>query len=137
MARVKQRKLTDSEIDAAHERGKAEMASGASAARYDRRRDAVLITMKSGAIATIPRALIPVVSRAEPRAADDLELSPMGTSLRFPRLDADFAVQGLIRRVFGVNEANRLAGATTSPARAVASRANGRKGGRPRTSSEA
>ena len=133
MARVKQQKPTDTEIDAAQKRGKAEMAAGASAARYDRRRDAVLITMRSGAVATIPRALIPVVGEADPRVAAELELSPMGTSLRFPLLDADFAVRALIRRVFGVNEANRVAGATKSTARAAASRANGRKGGRPRS----
>jgi hypothetical protein len=132
MARVKQqREVTAEEIEAARERGKAEMALGASLARYDRRRDAVILTMRSGAVATIPRLLIPVVADADPRTAADVELSPMGTSLRFPRLDADFAVQGLIRRVFGVNHANRIAGATKSPARAAASRVNGRKGGRP------
>jgi hypothetical protein len=116
-------------IDAALERGKVEMAFGASAVSYDRRRDAVILTMRSGAVAMIPRLLIPVVADAEPRAATDLELSPLGTSLSFPRLDADLAVQGLIRRAFGVNEANRIAGATKSPARAAASRANGGKGG--------
>jgi hypothetical protein len=131
MARVKRRELTVADFEAARERGDAEMASGASEARYDRRRDAVILTMRSGATATIPRRLIPLVADAKPGAAAYLELSPMGTSLRFPTLDADFAVQGLIRSVFGVNEANRIAGSTKSPARAAASRANGRKGGRP------
>jgi hypothetical protein len=132
MARVK-REPTAEEIEAARKRGKAEMAAGAIAANYDRRRDTVVLTMRSGAIATIPRSLIPVVAHAGPRAAADVELSPMGTSIRFPALDADFAVQGLIRSAFGVNEANRIAGATKSSARAAASRVNGRKGGRPRT----
>jgi len=132
MARSSPRKLTDAQIHAAEKRGRDEMASGASAAKYDRRSDALVITMRSGAIATIPRILIPVVRDAKPNAAAELELSPMGTSLRFPKLDADFAVHGLIRSVFGVNHANRIAGATKSPARAAASRANGRKGGRPR-----
>jgi hypothetical protein len=131
MARVKQRESSVAEIEAASKRGKAEMASGATAVRYDRRRDAIVLTMRSGAVATIPRELIPVVADSAPGAARDLELSPMGSSLRFPLLDADFAVQGLIRLAFGVNEANRLAGATKSPARAAASRQNGRKGGRP------
>lgn len=131
MARVK-RVSTDAEIAAASARGRAEMAAAAATATYDRRRDAIVITMRSGAIATIPRTLIPVVGEAEPRSAADVELSPMGSSLHFPSLDADFAVLGLIRRVFGVNEANRIAGATKTPARATASRANGAKGGRPR-----
>lgn len=132
MAPIKQqRETTIAELEAARERGKVEMALGATAARYDRRRDAVILMMRSGAEATIPRVLIPVVADAGPRTAADVELSPLGTSLRFPRIDADFAVQGLIRRAFGVNEVNRIAGATKSPARAAASRANGLKGGRP------
>jgi hypothetical protein len=132
MARVKH-EVTAEEFEAAGRRGKAEMAAGASAASYDRRRDAIVLTMRSGAVAMIPRSLIPLVAQAKPRAAADVELTPMGTGLRFPTLDADFAVQGLIRRCFGVNEGNRIAGATKSPARAAASRTNGRKGGRPRT----
>jgi hypothetical protein len=131
MARVKQREPTIAEIETAYKRGKAEIAAGAKAVRYDRRRDVIILTMRSGAVATIPRELIPVVADSGPTDALDLELSPMGSSLRFPRLDADFAVQGLIRLAFGVNEANRVAGATKSPARAAASRQNGRKGGRP------
>jgi hypothetical protein len=111
------------------------MAAAAAAVIYDRRSDAVVVTMRSGAVATIPRALIPVVAEAHPDAAEDVDLSPMGSSLRFPSLDADVAVQGLIRRVFGINEANRLAGATKSKARAAASRSNGLKGGRPRVKS--
>jgi hypothetical protein len=132
MARVK-RVSTDAEIAAARARGRAEMAAGARTVTYDRRRDAVVVTMRSGVVATIPRTLIPFVAEAEPGAAEDVELSPMGSSLRFPSIDADFAVQGLIRRVFGINEANRVAGATKSKARAAASRSNGLKGGRPRT----
>jgi hypothetical protein len=121
MARVKQQAVTDAQIEAARARGKAEIASGASAVRYDRRHDAIILTMRSGAIATIPRILVPVVADAEPGAAIDVELSPMGTSLRFPQIDADFAVQGLIRRAFDVNQANRTAGATKSLACAAAS----------------
>jgi hypothetical protein len=119
------------DFEAARELGTAEMAACAISADYDRRRDALVLTMRSGASAMIPRSLIPVVADAEPQAAADIELSPMGTSIRFPALDADFAVQGLIRRAFGVNEANRIAGATKSSARAAASRANRRKGRRP------
>lgn len=77
------------------------------------------VRARSGAIATIPRVLIPVVGEADPRCCEELELSPLGSTLRFPSLDADFAVQGLIRRVFGVNEANRVAGATKTKARAA------------------
>jgi hypothetical protein len=133
MAPVKHHGPTKLEVASALTRGKAEVATGASAVRYDRKRDAIVLNMRSGAIATIPRSLIPIVGDAEQRAAADPELSPMGTSLRFPFVDADFAVVGLIRKVFDVNEANRIAGSTKTAARAAASRRNGRKGGRPRT----
>ena len=119
-------------FEIAQRRGLAEMAQGAERVRYDVRRDAVILTMRSGAIATIPRSMIPIVNEQDPNLIKNIQLSPMGTSLVFPALDADFAVQGLIRRVFNINEANRLAGATKSPARARASRVNGKKGGRPR-----
>lgn len=132
MARTNSARPTTAEVKAADERGKAEMATGATAAHFDRKHDAIVLTMRSGAVAIVPRSLIPLASRGDRRLVSDLELSPMGTSLRFPRFDADFAIQGLIRRVFGVNEANRIAGAIRSPARAAASRANGRKGGRPK-----
>jgi hypothetical protein len=133
MARVKRVAPDAAELADALKRGRDEMAQGATAVRYDRRNDAVILVMRSGAIAMIPRSLIPIVADAERSSLGGVELSPMGTSLRFPRLDADFAVQGLIRCVFQVNEANRIAGGTKSAARAAASRVNGRKGGRPRT----
>jgi hypothetical protein len=113
-------------------RGVLERATGAADVRYDRKSDSVELTMHSGATAVIPRALIPVVGNADVAYAEDIELSPIGTSLRFPSLDVDFSVRALIRRVFGMNEGNRVAGATKSEARAAASRANGKKGGRPR-----
>jgi hypothetical protein len=132
MARIRD-EVTAAEFEAAGIRGKAEMARGAVSVTYDRRRDAIVISMRSGAAAAIPRSLIPLVAEAEPRAAADVELTPMGTAIRFPSLDADFAIRGLIRICFGLNEANSIAGATKSLARAAASRANGRKGGRPST----
>ena len=117
--------MTAKEFEAAIERGNVEMASGACTVRYDRRRDAIVLTMQSGAIATIPRALIPIVAKAEPEIAAELEISPMGTTLRFPLLDADFGVHALIRRAFDLSQARRAAGATKSSARASASRAGG------------
>jgi hypothetical protein len=132
MARMRAVPSAD-DFEAAKKRGKLEMAAGAASVRFDRKHDAVVVTMRSGAVATIPRAFIPVVADGDRGAADDVELSPMGTSLRFPSLDADFSVHGLIRRAFGLNHVNQVAGATKSPARAAASRANGKTGGRPRT----
>jgi hypothetical protein len=54
----------------------------------------------------------------------------MTTSLMFDTLDADYAVQGLLRRVMGLNEQQRAAGAVTSPAKRVAAATIGKRGGR-------
>jgi hypothetical protein len=54
----------------------------------------------------------------------------MTTSLRFEALDADYAVQGLLRKVMGLNEQQRAAGAATSEAKRAAAVANGKRGGR-------
>lgn len=85
--------------------------------------------MYSGTVVEIPRKLVPVIDKA-PLSAD-VELSPMGSSLRWDALDADFSVPGLIREVFGMTAALRRAGATKSKARAKASKENGLLGGRP------
>ena len=105
---------------------------GARLVRYDRDQDELLIVLNSGNNkASIQRAQIPGLEEATPEQLADVVLSPMTTSITFPQLDADYAVQGLIRRVFGLNEQQRTAGAATSAAKKVASAENGKRGGRP------
>lgn len=63
-----------------------------------------------------------------------------GHGLHWEALDADFTVPGLLMGLFGTRawmarEQARLAGATTSAAKALAARENGKKGGRPRGAS--
>lgn len=76
-------------------------------------------------------------------AGDDdlarLELSPSGTTLSLRSLDVDIAVDGLLLDLLGAagwksairSQLNREAARITSAARGVASRENGKKGGRP------
>jgi hypothetical protein len=57
--------------------------------------------------------------------------------LHWPALDVDLFVPGLVVGIFGTRawmtrELARVAGQTTSPAKAAAARSNGAKGGRPR-----
>ena len=71
--------------------------------------------------------------------ADDLaeiEISPAGLGLHWPRLDADVYVPALMQGVFGTRrwmaaQLGASGGRATSKAKADAARANGRKGGRP------
>jgi hypothetical protein len=105
-------------------------------ARYDARKKLVVVELANGASFAFPPQL--AQGLADARAADlaVIELSPMGTGLHWPRLNADLTVEGLLVGVFGsrawMRQHAAKAGRATSPAKALAARANGAKGGRPR-----
>ena len=73
-------------------------------------------------------------------SAEDLaaiEVSPSGLGLHWPRLDTDLYVPALLRGLLGsprwmAAQLGAAGGRALSPAKAVAARENGRKGGRPR-----
>jgi hypothetical protein len=137
MARVKYRPSTDREIDEARRRGREEqLAKCARSVKYLPTRDSFLFRMFTGARVEVPRRLISEVSKVSKRLAAEVELLPGGDGLHWERLDMDISVPGLMRDVFGFSHDFRRAGATKSKARAAASRANGRLGGRPRKKQE-
>ena len=138
------RRLTDEEIAAqsvaARRRGALAMKlePHAVSATYDSGRRAYVILLTNGASFTIPLDRIP--SRALHAATDaqlaEVDVGPVGEALHWESLDEDVSVMGLARLVFGPRVITRaaasLAGSVTSPAKAKASRENGKLGGRPR-----
>lgn len=70
-------------------------------AQYDRTSEAVILTYGSGASMTIPRRLIPGLEREPASTLETVVLSLAGDALRWPSLDADVHVLGLIERAFG------------------------------------
>lgn len=106
------------------------------AARYDARKKWVVVELANGASFSFPPQLAQGLAGA--RAADlaVIELTPLGTGLHWPRLDADLTVEGLLVGVFGsrtwMRQHAARAGRATSEAKTAAARANGAKGGRPR-----
>ncbi|MGH9769264.1 MAG: DUF2442 domain-containing protein [Blastocatellia bacterium] len=108
----------------------------ARAASYDRASDRLVIDLKNGATFIVPCDLIQGLRGANPDDIAEVELGPRGASLHWEKLDQDFTVGGLVRGVFGtkawMKELGRAGGRVKSKAKAAASRANGRKGGRPR-----
>lgn len=106
------------------------------AARYDARKKQVVVELANGASFSFPPQL--AQGLADARAADlaVIELTPLGTGLHWPRLDADLTVEGLLVGVFGsrawMRQHAARAGRATSEAKTAAARANGAKGGRPR-----
>ncbi len=77
------------------------------------------------AIATLPSEVLATV-----------ELTPSGKGLRWDEPDIDLSIQGLLLGIFGSNvwmkEIASKGGQSTSEKKKAASRANGKKGGRPR-----
>ncbi len=67
-----------------------------------------------------------------------VELTPSGKGLRWEEPDIDLSIQGLLLGIFGSNvwikEIASKGGKVKSPQKAIAAKANGRKGGRPRKS---
>jgi hypothetical protein len=129
----------DKEIDRALARGRRLERSEprAASARYDRRTRRMVVELTNGCSFVFPPRALQGLGRAREAALADVEIAGAGHALHWPQLDADFTVPGLLMGVFGTrawmaSKLARRAGQSTSPAKAAAARANGRKGGRPR-----
>lgn len=96
------------------------------AARFDRRTRKIIVKLDTG----IDFAFDPKRAQGlSDAAADDLigvSVEGVGSTLHFPRLDADFTVSRLLEGFLGPMDWTRR------EMRALASRENGKRGGRPR-----
>lgn len=127
--------LTDAQIEAAEERGRIAQQTEprAVSARYDAKSKRIVVELTSGATFAFPPALVQGLCDATPEQLADIAVTPIGYGLHWPQLDEDYSVPGLMNGIFGTAKwMAARAGRATSPAKAAAARANGRKGGRPR-----
>lgn len=130
--------ITEQELAAAEARMEATRTAGhAVSARYDRRRSRVVVALNTGVELTFPARIAEGLADAEPDSLAEIEISPAGLGLHWPKLDADLYVPALLQGVFGSKQwmARQLGaqgGRSRTAAKIAASRANGRKGGRPR-----
>jgi hypothetical protein len=108
----------------------------AAGARYDRAHRRLHVTLTNGATLLVPVDLIATLCRATDRDLADVRVAVAGVGLRWERLDEDLSLSGLARVALGrqvlLQAAGAAGGSSRTPAKAEASRANGRKGGRPR-----
>ena len=131
--------VTDDEIDAARARGRLAAAAEprASAARYDPAHGEVALDLTNGCRFAFPARALQGLGDATDEQLGTVEVTPGGYGLHWEALDADFTVPGLLMGLFGtqawMREHARRAGRATSPAKAAAARANGAKGGRPKS----
>lgn len=112
-------------------------AGHAVAARYDRPTSRIVVSLNTGVQVTFPPDVAEGLAGAAPDDLADIEISPAGLGLHWPKLDADVYVPALLQGVFGskrwmAQQLGAAGGRARSPAKAAAARTNGRKGGRPR-----
>jgi hypothetical protein len=126
------------QITVARARDARERAMGrrAIAASYDRKTGRVMLELTSGFVFGFPAKAIPALADGTPQQLAAVTVSPGGGGLHWEELDADLSVPGLLLSSVGqaerFSELARMAGRSSSRAKAAAARANGAKGGRPR-----
>ncbi|HEV3278396.1 MAG TPA: DUF2442 domain-containing protein [Terriglobia bacterium] len=111
-------------------------------ARYDRESGRMVIDLSSSLTVSFSPRDAQGLENARPAELREIEISPSGFGLHFPKLDADLYVPGLLEGLLGSKEwmASRLGqkgGQSRSRAKRAAAKANGRLGGRPRKSAAA
>ncbi|MCG7349391.1 DUF2442 domain-containing protein [Sphingomonas sp. ACRSK] len=130
--------ITERDLAKAEKRMAAQREAGhAVSARYDRRRSRVVVALNTGVELTFPTQLAEGLADASPDSLAEIEISPAGLGLHWPRLDADLYVPALLQGVFGskrwmARQLGAEGGRSRTAAKIAASRENGRKGGRPR-----
>lgn len=130
--------ITERDLAKAEKRMAALREAGhAVSARYDRRRSRVVVALNTGVELTFPTQLAEGLADASPDSLAEIEISPAGLGLHWPKLDADLYVPALLQGVFGskrwmARQLGAEGGRSRTAAKIAASRENGRKGGRPR-----
>ena len=106
-------------------------------AHYDRRSGRIVINLSSKLTLSLSPQDAQGFENAKPAQLEEIEITPSGFGIHFPKLDADLYVPGLLEGFLGsrkwmASKLGRAGGESRSPAKKAASRANGKLGGRPK-----
>lgn len=126
--------ISDAELDAADQAGRQFERDNpkAAAARYDAASGRLVVEFQNGASFMVPARQLQDLEDASDADLAAVELHH-DHFLRWSKLDVDFTIPGLMAGLFGTARyMAQKAGQARSPAKAAASRENGKKGGRPR-----
>jgi len=109
-------------------------------AHYDRKNGRVVIRLSSNLDVSFSPNNAQGLEKASPSQLEEIEISPSGLGIHFPKLDADLYLPAIFQGFLGSRKwmASRLGqagGESRSAAKRKASRANGKLGGRPRKAS--
>jgi len=110
-------------------------------AHYDRRSGHIVVHLTSKLIVSFSPRDAQGLEDARATQLDEIEISPSGYGIYFPKLDADIYVPGLLEGLRGsrkwmASRLGQIGGQSRSRAKKKASRVNGRLGGRPRKSAK-
>jgi hypothetical protein len=104
-------------------------------ARYDRASGKIVIDLSSKVSVSFFPQDAQGLEHAKPSDFKNIEITPSGFGIHFPKLDADLYVPALLEGFLGTKwmaaRLGQLGGRSQSRAKKAASRANGRLGGRP------
>jgi Protein of unknown function (DUF2442) len=99
----------------------------------------VFIELNTGIVMGFPYGLLQGLNDATSKQLAEVEITPSGYGLHWESLDVDLGVPELVAGLFGtkawMSELGRQGGKAKSAAKSEASRANGKRGGRPRKES--
>jgi len=107
------------------------------AAHYDRASGRIVIHLSSNLDLSFSPRDAQGLENAKPSQLEEIEISPSGFGIHFPKLDADLYLPGLLERFLGskrwmASRLGQIGGKSKSAAKRAASKANGRLGGRPK-----
>jgi hypothetical protein len=106
-------------------------------ARYDRKSGRIVVDLSSRLSVSFSPRDAQGLERAKPSQLNEIEISPSGFGIYFPKLDADLYVPGLLEGLLGSRKwmaarLGQVGGQSRSRAKRAASRSNGKLGGRPK-----
>ncbi|MGD0267618.1 MAG: DUF2442 domain-containing protein [Candidatus Sulfotelmatobacter sp.] len=104
---------------------------------YDRESGRVVIHLSSRLDVSFSPHDAQGLEDAKPSQLEEIEISPSGLGIRFPKLDVDLYLPSLLEGFLGsrrwmASRLGRVGGMSRSAAKRAASKANGRRGGRPK-----
>ncbi len=133
--------ISSQKLKEANARGKALKASTptATSAYFDRKSGNIIVKLSTGIGIFFSPKDAQGLEDARPAQLSQIEITPSGFGIHFPKLDADLYVPALLEGFLGSRKwmAARLGaqgGKSRTTAKASAARANGSLGGRPRKS---